>query len=90
MEAMGSTYFSKRLFATKRKPKYGRDRPERQKTFKTEEAARKWAEANKISDYVLVDMKEGKKERKIKVVPKQPQPKAGQAGQKAKKQEIKN
>ena len=75
---MGSTYFSKRLFATKRKPRYGRDRPERQKTFKTEETARKWAEANKIADYVLVDMKEGKKERKIKVVAKQPQPKAGQ------------
>jgi hypothetical protein len=65
---MGSTYFVKRLFATKRKPKYGRGRPTRPKTFKTEEAAKKWAESNKIADYKLVDLKEGKKERKIKVV----------------------
>ena len=65
---MGSTYFVKRLFATKRKPKYGRDRAVRLKTFKTEENARKWAEANKIAKYKLVDLKEGKKERKIRVV----------------------
>lgn len=67
---MGSTYFVKRLFKTKRKPKYGRDRPERPKTFRTEEAARKWAEENKIEKYELVDMKKGQKKKKIKVVPK--------------------
>ncbi len=67
---MGSTYYIKRIFMRKRKPHYGRDRAVRPKTFKTEEGARKWAEANKIKSYDLVDLKEGKKERKIKVVPK--------------------
>lgn len=67
---MGSTYFNKRLFATKRKPKYGRQRAGRPKTFKSEDTAKKWAEANKIADYELVDLKEGKKENKIRVVPK--------------------
>ena len=68
---MGSTYFTKRLFKTKRKPKYGRGRQKRPKTFRTEEAAKKWAEASKIKDYILVNLKEGKKGKKIKVVPKQ-------------------
>jgi hypothetical protein len=68
---MGSTYFTKRLFKTKRKPKYGRDRAARPKTFSSEAAAKKWAEANKIKDYNLVDLKEGKKEKKIRVVVKQ-------------------
>ncbi len=68
---MGSTYFKKRVFKTKRKPKYGRDRQKRPRTFKSEESAKKWAEANKIKDYKLVDLKEGKKEKKIRVVVKQ-------------------
>ncbi len=68
---MGSTYFKKRVFKTKRKPKYGRDRKKRPRTFKSEESAKKWAEANKIKDYKLVDLKEGKKEKKIRVVVKQ-------------------
>jgi hypothetical protein len=67
---MGSTYFVKRLFATKRKPKYGRQRAKRAKTFKSEEAAKKWAESKKMKNYELVDLKKGKKERKIKVVKK--------------------
>ncbi len=67
---MGSTYFKKRVFATKRKPKYGRGRATRPKTFSSEASAKKWAEANKIKDYTLVDMKEGKNKNKIKIVPK--------------------
>lgn len=66
---MGSTFYKKRIFAVKHKPKYGRDRNKRPKTFKTEEAAKKWAEENKISKYTLVDLKEGKEENKIRVVP---------------------
>jgi hypothetical protein len=65
---MGSTFFKKRLFAVKHKPKYGRDRIKRPKTFKSEEAAKKWAESNKIAKYKLVNLKEGKKEKKIRVV----------------------
>jgi len=67
---MGSTYFVKRIFHTKRKPHYGRERQKRPKTFRTEEAAKKWAEAGKIKDYELVNLKEGKKEKKIRVVAK--------------------
>jgi hypothetical protein len=65
---MGSTYFKKRVFATKRKPKYGRERAKRLKTFASEAAAKKYAEANKIVKYELVDLKEGKKEKKIRIV----------------------
>ena len=68
---MGSTYFNKRLFATKRKPSYGRGRAKRPKTFKSAEAAKKWAEENKIKGYELVDLKEGQKENKIRVVAKE-------------------
>jgi len=67
---MGSTYFKKRVFATKRKPRYGRDRAARSKTFSSEESAKKWAEANKIKDYKLVNLKENQKENKIRVVVK--------------------
>jgi hypothetical protein len=67
---MGSTYFTKRLFRTKRKPRYGRGRKKRPKTFISAEAAKKWAEAKKIKDYTLVNLKEGKKEKKIVVVAK--------------------
>jgi hypothetical protein len=70
LSSMGSTYFKKRLFATKRKPKYGRGRAARPKTFASEEAAKKWAEANKLKDYTLVDLKEGRNKNKIRVVPK--------------------
>lgn len=67
---MGSTYFKKRLFATKRKPKYGRGRKIRPKTFSTEAAAKKWAEENNVKDYELVDLKEGMQKNKIRVVAK--------------------
>lgn len=72
---MGSTYFKKRLFATKRKPKYGRGRLPRPKTFSTEAAAKKWAEENKVKDYELVNLKEGMKKSKIRVVVKKAVPK---------------
>ena len=67
---MGSTYFEKRVFNTKRKPKYGRGRALRPKTFKSEESAKKWAEANKVKNYGLVDLKKEKKEKKIKILVK--------------------
>lgn len=65
---MGSTFFNKRIFAVRHKPKYGRDRAKRPKTFKSEEAAKKWAEENKIAKYKLVDLKEEKNDCKIRVV----------------------
>lgn len=65
---MGSTFFVKRIFKVKHKPKYGRGRAKRPKTFKSEETAKKWAEAKKIANYRLVDLKEGKKEKKIRIV----------------------
>ena len=65
---MGSRYFSRRIFHKKHKPRYGRDRLKRPKTFKTNEAAKKWADANKIKKYKLVDLKEGKSDCKFKVV----------------------
>jgi hypothetical protein len=65
---MGSRLYSKRLMHRRNKPKYGRDRLKRQKTFKTEAGAKKWAEENKIKEYKLVNLKEEKKENKIRVV----------------------
>ncbi len=49
----------------------GRKRAPRPKTFKTEEAAKKYAESNKIANYTLVNMKsESSKDKKIKIVSK--------------------
>ena len=48
---MGSTYFSKRY-----NPETSRCRKKRAKTFKTEEAAKKWAEENGMKDYKVVQM----------------------------------
>ncbi|MBD3355330.1 hypothetical protein GF361_05080 [Candidatus Woesearchaeota archaeon] len=64
---MGSTYFSKRIpeRTFKRRP---RKRP---KTFKTEEAAKRWAEKKGIKDYQLVNIKSPEADKKkIKVVKK--------------------
>jgi len=64
---MGSTYFSKRIPIRT----YIRRKCHRPKTFKTEEAAKKWAEAKGIKDYELVNLKNVEsKKKKIKVVPK--------------------
>ena len=47
----------------------GRHRKARPKTFKTEAAARKWAEANGIKNYTLRDTKAAKKhEHKFRIV----------------------
>ena len=46
----------------------GRDRKARPKTFKSEEAAKKYAEANNIKDYKLVNIKStASKTKKIKI-----------------------
>ena len=47
----------------------GRHRKARPKTFKTEAAARKWAEANGIKNYTLRDTKAAKKhEHKFRII----------------------
>ena len=49
----------------------GRKRAPRPKTFKTEEAAKKYAEANKIANYLLVNLKNKiSKTKKLKIVQK--------------------
>ncbi|MFC1754012.1 hypothetical protein ACFL96_11590 [Thermoproteota archaeon] len=61
-------------YHTKKKPillKRGRNRKRRPKTFKTSEAAKKWAEENKIKSYVIVNTKStDSKMSKFKVVEK--------------------
>lgn len=47
----------------------GRNRKPRPKTFKSAEAAKKWAEANKISKYDIVQLKVGLS-KKFKIVAK--------------------
>lgn len=48
-----------------------RNRARRPKTFSSEEAAKKWAEANKIKGFVLVNLRaDSAKDKKIKVVAK--------------------
>ena len=49
---MGSTLYSKR-----HDYKEGRNRKDRSKTFKTEAAAKAYADANKIKKYVLKNLK---------------------------------
>ena len=62
---MGSTYFSKRI-AERTKVRRARTRL---KTFKTEEAAKAWAEKQGIKDYELANIKSPEsKTKKIKVV----------------------
>ena len=64
---MGSVYFSKRIpeRTTVRRP---RARP---KTFKTEEAAKAWAEKQGIKSYKFVNIKSPEsKTKKIKIVAK--------------------
>lgn len=47
----------------------GRNRKKRSKTFKTEEAAKKFAQDNKISKFSLVNIKSDEsKTKKIKIV----------------------
>jgi len=51
---MGSRYYTKRLRVRAEK-KLRRER-KRPKTFKSEDSAKKWAEANKIKDYKLANI----------------------------------
>ena len=65
---MGSTYHSKRINKHYRYT-VSRNRASRPKTFKTEAAAKKWAEANKITNYKLENLKSPEnKDKKFRVV----------------------
>ena len=58
------TYIKRRITA-KRRPKNRAGRP---KTFKSAEAAKKYAESKKISNYKLVDISTSQNKHKIKIV----------------------
>ena len=61
---MGGVFYKKRYV-----PPTGRNRPVRPKTFTSEEAAKKWAEAQKLKNYSLVNLRSTESTRKkIKVV----------------------
>ena len=47
-----------------------RGRARRPKTFKTEEAAKKYAESKGIKDYTLVNLKPASEENKFRIVKK--------------------
>ncbi len=64
---MSNRYYSNRLRKIEKKKLKVRRRKSRPKSFKTEEAARKWAESNKIKKYVLKDLKTGDKKKIIVV-----------------------
>jgi hypothetical protein len=55
---MGSRYFSCRIF--KKRPKKGVAAPEKPKSFKTAEAAKKWAEAQSMKGFSVVEYAPGK------------------------------
>ena len=50
---MGSTFYSKRIFKSKHKPKYGRGRAKRPKTFTTMEKAQAHAAELGIKDFEI-------------------------------------
>ncbi|NOZ80818.1 MAG: hypothetical protein GXP63_04035 [DPANN group archaeon] len=52
-------------------PKTGRNRPVRPKSFRTEESAKRYAEAHDIKDYVLTDSKPEAQTHKFRIVPKE-------------------
>lgn len=61
---MGSTFYLKRY-----RPHVGRGRAKRAKTFASEEAAKKWATAQKLGTYTLVNLKSTESStKKIKIV----------------------
>ena len=60
-------------YHTAQKPillKRGRKRKKRPKTFKTEASAKAWAEANKIKNYEIEDLKASSKVKKLRIVVK--------------------
>jgi len=68
---MSNRYYTKRLKDITEKKAKVRGKRSRPKSFKTEEAAKKWAEANKIKDYTLKNLKSSEsKTKKIIVVRK--------------------
>lgn len=68
---MSNRYYSNRLKAIAEKKAKTRRKRNRPKSFKTEEAAKKWAESNKISDYSLKNLKSPEnKAKKIIVIKK--------------------
>ena len=54
---MGNRYYSKRLRDITKRKDADRRNTSRPKSFKTEEAANKWADVNKIKDYTLRNLK---------------------------------
>jgi hypothetical protein len=68
---MSSRFYSKRLRVIIEKKEGAKRSTSRPKSFKTEDAAKKWAEANKIKSYELKNLKNEKsKVKKIIVVKK--------------------
>lgn len=68
---MSNRYYSKRLKDIGKKKAKTRRKRSRPKSFKTEESAKKWAEANKIKDYKLKNLKSSEsKEKKLVIVNK--------------------
>ena len=68
---MSNRYYSKRLRVKGLKKANKRGGNPRSKSFKTEEAANKWAEKNKIKSYILKNLKSSEsKKKKIVVVKK--------------------
>ncbi len=54
---MSNRYYSKRLKDIEKKKAKVRRARSRPKSFKTEEAAKKWAESNKVTGYTLKNLK---------------------------------
>jgi hypothetical protein len=57
---MGSTLYTKRQYHRKKKPRPGRGREKRPKTFATEAKAKAYAAAQKIEKYEITMLHEGK------------------------------
>ena len=65
---MGSIFYSKRICEGGAR-RGSRHRSRRPKTFSSEEAARKWAEAQELKGYTLVNLRSPEnREKKIRVV----------------------
>ena len=67
---MSSRYFSKRLKDIAKRKANARGQRARPKTFKTEEAAKKYAESEGIKDYTLENIRISDKNLKIRIVKK--------------------
>lgn len=68
---MSNRYYSNRLRKIAEKKAKTRRKRSRPKSFKSEEAAKKWAEANKITNYTLKNLKSPEsKTKKIVVIKK--------------------